>query len=375
MAFDSGMTKEQAEASLESLDNMIVMGDEVWVPLEITLTDEGFYKAHRVGAREWRVANSQGRAALYKMEDSWKIYSPISAPGASSSMNLPDSSTICALFESSVDEWGSGELKSRLSPDRPVYVYTINPVPEKLTLMDTKSPYENETIIREDPFADSALLDVLALATNVVAVVPVPEIKEEDLEVFEDEEEEEKKDSDPNVIPEPEPTEIVIAPEPVIQPTAFVVEEAEPEPTMVPELVEGPTSIPAETEPEPIVETVVYEPAPVEEPKAEAIVEPVAEPEVTPEPVASEPEPVTHEPEPVTHEPEPVTPESEPVTPESESLVPEPKSVVPEPVEGPQPEQPKEENKSPLAKILLAIGGALAAAGIFIFAKKKKAKQ
>ena len=440
MAFDSGMTVEQAKATLQKLDDMIVLEDEVWVPLEITLTDEGFYKAHRVGAREWRVADASGKAALYKMQDSWQIYSPISAPGATASMNLPDSDTVRVLFASSVNEWGMGELKSKLDPNRPIYVQNIAPVPEQVTLMDTRSPYETDAVIRENPFTDSALLDVLALASNVVAVVPIPEIKEEDLEVFEDEDEEEKKDKpevpealegpvvEPVVYTEPEPVEVPapveIAPELVpLEPEPVAEPEPEPEPVVEPE----PEPV-VYTEPEPEPEPVA-EPEPLTLPPVEPEPEPVVEPEPEPEPqpvVYTEPEP---EPEPVTEpeplplppvEPEPaqvVEPESEPepqpvvyTEPEPEPIVvpepvvvtepevvPEPEPVVepepapenswlPELVEGlkeldavaePEPEptvvaEPaKPEKKSPLVPLFLAIGATAAAAGIFIFAKKK----
>ena len=417
MAFDSGMTVEQAQASLESMNNMIVMDDEVWVPLEITLTDEGFAKAHRVGAREWRVADASGKAMLYKMQDSWKLYSPISAPGATASLNLPDSNTVCAVFTSSVDEWGSSELKHKLEPDRPIYVQNIAPVPEQVTLMDTKSPYETDAVIRENPFTDAALLDVLALASNVVAVVPVPEIKEEDLEVFEDEEEKTEG-------PEPE--------ENVVQPTVYT--EPEPIPQVFEENLESSRSerLPEPVEgPVPVVETA---PAPVVvEPEKFVVPEPVVEPETTP--VVLETAPKT------------VVPDEKTVVPDEKTVVPDEKTVVPEALEGPQSEpvvytEPESEptddswlpelieglkeldsateektavpealeglqqeevvstsstttsssstttgissttvtptkpaKKSPLAKILLGIGAAVAAVGIFIFAKKKKTKQ
>ena len=439
MAFDSGMTVEQAKATLQKLDDMIVLEDEVWVPLEITLTDEGFYKAHRVGAREWRVADASGKAALYKMQDSWQIYSPISAPGATASMNLPDSDTVCTLFTSSVNEWGMGELKSKLDPDRPIYVQNIAPVPEQVTLMDTRSPYETDAVIRENPFTDSALLDVLALASNVVAVVPIPEIKEEDLEVFEDEDEEKKEDKPEEPVVEPV---VYTEPEPVTAPQVFEENLESSRSERLPEALEGPVVEPVvytEPEPEPVVPAPVEiapepEPLPVAEPEPEPEVEsepepepqpvvytepepepePVAEPEPLPlPPVEPEPKPVVEpepelqtvvytepDPQPVVYtepEPEPIAvpepvvePEPEP-TPEDSwlpelveglkeldaatepepTVVPEPITVA-EPVEAPQPEPvSKPEKKFPLAKILLVIGAAAAAAGIFIFAKKK----
>ena len=400
MAFDSGMTVEQAKATLQKLDDMIVLEDEVWVPLEITLTDEGFYKAHRVGAREWRVADASGKAALYKMQDSWQIYSPISAPGATASMNLPDSDTVCTLFTSSVNEWGMGELKSKLDPDRPIYVQNIAPVPEQVTLMDTRSPYETDAVIRENPFTDSALLDVLALASNVVAVVPIPEIKEEDLEVFEDEEEEKKDKPEvpealegpavqPVVYTEPEPVEVPapveIAPEPeplpVAEPEPEPEVESEPEPEPQPVVYTEPDPEPEPVaEPEPLpLPPVEPEPEPVVEPEPEPELQPVVYTEPDPEPVVEpDPQPVVYtepEPEPIAV-PEPVVePEPEPAPEDSwlpelvEGLKELDAAIEPE---GPQPEPvSKPEKKSPLAKILLVIGAAAAAAGIFIFAKKK----
>ncbi len=366
MAFDSGMTTAQAEATLVSLNDMIVIGDEVWVPLEITLTDEGFYKAHRVGAREWRTANSQGKAALYKMQDSWQLYSPISAPGATSNLHLPDSDLICSLFGSSIDEWSSGELKGRLEPDRPVYVYTVNSVPEQVTLMDTKSPY-GETVIREDPFADSALLDVLALATNVVAVVPVPEIKEEDLEVFEDEDEEEKKEGDPETEPKPEPTPAVLETKPVVVEATPVVTEPVEVPVVLPETTPTPAVVeptPAVVEPTPVVvealeTTKEPTPKPTEKVVSTSSTTPVSVVEKKSEPTSSVvPEPVEG-------------PAPTPVVVEPSSVVVEPTPAVVEPVET---TTTKPEKKSPLAIVLLVVA-AIATAGIFILAKKRKTKQ
>ena len=439
MAFDSGMTVEQAKATLQKLDDMIVLEDEVWVPLEITLTDEGFYKAHRVGAREWRVADASGKAALYKMQDSWQIYSPISAPGATVSLNLPDSDTVCSLFTSSVNEWGKGELKPKFEPDRPIYVQNITPVPEQVTLMDTRSPYETDAVIRENPFTDSALLDVLALASNVVAVVPIPEIKEEDLEVFEDEDEEKKEGPDdksavpepvegpvvePAVYtePEPEPVPAVVEPKSaVVEPKSAVVEpvettepqpvvytEPEPEQTVVPEALEGPQPEPI-TEPEQIpsvyesaatkevVSTSSTTPAATTDKKSAVVEEPksaVVEPKyAVVEPKSAVVEPVeTTEPEPISEEdswlPELVEglKELKAVTEQEsipqvfeENLESSRSERLPEPVEGPQPEPvvstssttSKPENKSPLVPLFLALGAVAAAAGIFIFAKKK----
>lgn len=79
----------------------------------------------------------------------------------------------------------------------------------------------------------------------------------------------------------PEPTPVVVEPEPIVEPEPEPVAEPEPEPVAEPE----PEPV-AEPEPEPIVEP---EPEPVVEPEPEPVVEPEPEPAVEPElePVAA----------------------------------------------------------------------------------------
>lgn len=175
MAFDSGLTKEQAMANFRNTAEFIFVDDEVWVPLEITLSDEGFYKACRYGAREWNTANSQGTAALYKMSDSWKIYQPISVPGATAFFNMPDSDAIYVAFTNGIDQWSRGELKKNIAENS-----------IKFAMVKQKEPEEVEAVINENPLSDNTLKDIISLAANVAALSPAA-IREEELEDEEDE--------------------------------------------------------------------------------------------------------------------------------------------------------------------------------------------
>ncbi|MBR6152815.1 MAG: tetratricopeptide repeat protein, partial [Treponema sp.] len=110
MAFDSGLTMAEAAQSLMNANNLIDRDGEAWVPLEITLTNEGFSRAWRTGAREWNQAFKDGTAAFYAMEDSWKIYDPVSVPGASASFTLPEKEIVARLFQHSMDQWVAREI-------------------------------------------------------------------------------------------------------------------------------------------------------------------------------------------------------------------------------------------------------------------------
>ena len=115
MAFDSGFTVEEAKEYFLTLDEFIVDGDEVWLPLEITLTDEGFNKAWHKGAWEWNTAARNGTAMMYKMEDSWKVYKPVNVPGAVARFTLPEETYVARLFTHSVDEFVIGQIMPQIA--------------------------------------------------------------------------------------------------------------------------------------------------------------------------------------------------------------------------------------------------------------------
>ena len=171
MAFNAGITPEMAETVFRNTSDFIFVDNEVWVPLEITLSDEGFYRACRYGAREWNTANAQGTAALYKMSDSWKIYQPISVPGATAYFNMPDSNAIYMAFANGIDTWSRGELKT-ISSDQSVRYALIKQEEE------TQEP---ELVFKENPISSQTLNNIIALANSAVAIPPA-EIREEELD-------------------------------------------------------------------------------------------------------------------------------------------------------------------------------------------------
>ena len=160
MAFDSGITPEQAKLLYRNSSEYIVVDDQVWIPLEITLSDEGFYRACRYGAREWNNAEAQGAAALYKMHDSWEIYQPISVPGATAYFNIPESENILLAFQTGADEWKRGLLRN--DPLRPVVQFVA---------LEEENE-EEELVIKGNPLSEKSLNDILTLGNTVAALSP-----------------------------------------------------------------------------------------------------------------------------------------------------------------------------------------------------------
>lgn len=82
MAFALDMSAGDAERIFRNSDNLIFHSDKVWIPVEITMTQDSFLSAWNEGSREWRSYNSQNKAALYPMSESWKVYPPVGLPGS-----------------------------------------------------------------------------------------------------------------------------------------------------------------------------------------------------------------------------------------------------------------------------------------------------
>jgi tetratricopeptide (TPR) repeat protein len=114
MAFDSGMSEEEARNGFYAASDLVFYQGRAWVPLEITIFKEGFYRAWRIGARQWRDAASRGQAALYPTGESWQLYPPVSVPGAVSRFNLPEEEAAAVVFDRSLDVLAGNEIRLRV---------------------------------------------------------------------------------------------------------------------------------------------------------------------------------------------------------------------------------------------------------------------
>lgn len=168
MAFDSGLTPEQAKMIYRNTSEYVVLDDQVWIPLEITLSDEGFYRACRYGAREWNAADANGTAALYRMRDSWKIYQPISVPGASAYFNIPESDAILLAFQNGAEEWKRGELRN-------------DPLRPDIQFVALEENQEEEVIvIKGNPLSRKSFNDIVSIGNSVAALGPSAVREEEE---------------------------------------------------------------------------------------------------------------------------------------------------------------------------------------------------
>ena len=96
MAFDSGLSVEEGRAKT-SKGYYIEAEGKIWVPFEVTLSQDTFGLAWTYGAREWKKAGNE--AALIPLKDAWSAYLPISVPGADSPVEIPSREQIIKFFK------------------------------------------------------------------------------------------------------------------------------------------------------------------------------------------------------------------------------------------------------------------------------------
>ena len=97
MAFDSGLSLEEGRPKVEK-GYYIEAYDKIWVPVEITLSQDTFGLAWAYGAREWTKAGEN--AMLIPLSDAWNSFLPISVPGSETAIDLPSHEEILKLFKS-----------------------------------------------------------------------------------------------------------------------------------------------------------------------------------------------------------------------------------------------------------------------------------
>jgi tetratricopeptide (TPR) repeat protein len=110
MAFALTMSPDEARAAFTHKDDLIIVNDKVWVPIEITLREGGFVKAWQYGAKEWRENLAKKQAVLYPLHEAWKTYEPVGYSSGASDIKIPAESKIVLAFSNDLDTFVKGEI-------------------------------------------------------------------------------------------------------------------------------------------------------------------------------------------------------------------------------------------------------------------------
>lgn len=99
MAFDSGLSPSQAGSHLAA-GRYIVQDNKVWIPVEITVTQDTFDLAWQLGIVEWKKYGNESQ--LIPLSGAWELYKPVSIAGSDTDIAVPPKDTLLRAFWSSV---------------------------------------------------------------------------------------------------------------------------------------------------------------------------------------------------------------------------------------------------------------------------------
>ena len=86
MAYDSGLTENQA-ARVYGKEKYIVQDNKVWIPLEITVPQDSFDLALKLGIREWNKYSDDHN--LIPIHEAWTEFKPVTVPESDVSVQFP----------------------------------------------------------------------------------------------------------------------------------------------------------------------------------------------------------------------------------------------------------------------------------------------
>jgi tetratricopeptide (TPR) repeat protein len=114
-AFAISISPEEVERSYSSTADFIVRERKVWVPVEVTVRQEGFLRAWQEGARQWREAVAKNTAGFLPVHEAWKEYEPVGLPGGSGDVGLPPADQILAAFSQEADRLIEREIAPKVA--------------------------------------------------------------------------------------------------------------------------------------------------------------------------------------------------------------------------------------------------------------------
>jgi tetratricopeptide (TPR) repeat protein len=115
VAVNTKLSPAQAETALIPASEYIAYKGEVWVPVEITLRHQGFFKAWELGAKEWNENNPLGQAGFYPVQEAWRVYQPVGLPGAPEPIVVPTNEQILSAYQTEAQRYIDAALSPQIA--------------------------------------------------------------------------------------------------------------------------------------------------------------------------------------------------------------------------------------------------------------------
>ncbi|TVQ21605.1 MAG: hypothetical protein EA382_13330 [Spirochaetaceae bacterium] len=114
-AFSTGMTRHEAQAFFSRIDELVIHDDIAWIPVEVTILNDGFLQAWQSGARQWRENAVRGQAGFYPIAQAWELYPSVGLPDAPPHIAIPAPAVIDGAYRAQLTRFVDREIFPQVS--------------------------------------------------------------------------------------------------------------------------------------------------------------------------------------------------------------------------------------------------------------------
>lgn len=112
-ALDLDMAPEEAAGLFTCVEDLIMLDNRTWLPVETTELENGFLRSWQAGARQWREQGKQAR--LLPVHDAWRAYPPVSLGEGERQAALPPEGELLRRYEGELNRFIRRELEPQVA--------------------------------------------------------------------------------------------------------------------------------------------------------------------------------------------------------------------------------------------------------------------
>ena len=112
VAFQLGMTEQQARRKFPSADNLLFVDEKPWLPVEVTLVGDGFLYSWDVGARQIR--ENEGKFGFFPVREAWSHY-PAAEYESIGLAYLPDPDEVLEQHQQEISRFLRQEIAAQVA--------------------------------------------------------------------------------------------------------------------------------------------------------------------------------------------------------------------------------------------------------------------
>ncbi len=116
VCFNLGVNASKVGALFDGYDRILVVNDEVWIPLSMSALNEGFINSwYKAVLQIQAMSDSESDFDFILISDAWQYYPPAGFKGNESSSSMPSESTLTAAVENDIARYITAEFGPQIA--------------------------------------------------------------------------------------------------------------------------------------------------------------------------------------------------------------------------------------------------------------------